>query len=54
MSNYERNALVEDVAKIIDKAFGRAVVRDGDLEPIYNLVDHYAKRKEPKPANQEE
>tara|TARA_A100001037_G_scaffold305961_1_gene348277 strand:- start:1714 stop:1896 length:183 start_codon:yes stop_codon:yes gene_type:complete len=43
MSNHDKNVLVEDIAKIIDKAFGREVVRDGDLEPIYDLVDHYSR-----------
>lgn len=41
ITNHERNVLAEDIAKTIDKALGRTVVRDGDMEPIYCIVDHY-------------
>ena len=53
ISNHERNVLAEDIAKTIDKALGRTVVRDGDMEPIYCIVDHYLEamraRKEDSP-----
>ncbi len=45
LTNHEREVLVEKIAVLLDRAltptkFGK-VVKDGDMEPIYDLIKHY-------------
>lgn len=43
ITNHEREELVEEIAQLLDKALGRGkpVVKDGNLQPIYELIAHY-------------
>ena len=39
MTNSQKEKLVEKIAQAIDDAFGARVVNDGDLDPIYKLIE---------------
>ena len=48
LTNHEREELVQEVAQLLDKALGRGkpVVKDGNLQPIYELIAHYQRTME--------
>ena len=46
LKNHEIEALVEDIAVLIDKAYGFKAVRDGDMDALYGLVKHYGRSHE--------
>lgn len=39
MNNSQKEKLVEKIACLIDEAFGARVINDGDLDPIYELIE---------------
>lgn len=44
MTNSQKEKLVEKIACVIDEAFGARVVNDGDLDPIYELIEGVKRR----------
>ena len=46
MTVFKREELVEAIAKMLDEAIdpNGLAVKDGDLEPIYELIKHYEER----------
>ena len=46
LKNHEIEVLVEDIAQLIDKAYGFKAVRDGDMDALYGLVKHYGRKRQ--------
>ena len=45
LSNHQINVLCEDIAQLIDKAYGYKAVRDGDMDALYKVIKHYGRRR---------
>ena len=45
MKNHQINVLAEDIAQLIDKAYGYKAVRDGDMDALYKVITHYGRRR---------